>query len=233
MSYPLSVASIMSGSLLSSSSRTYLVSEHLALFLNFVVFLTIFLFSHLILWLLLFLALLLKSVICSKLSSFFNCLRFSPPVKLYVILSLSSDFGNSLFGFPLSGTPLFLQVIFLVAFQEALLHCLITIVVLLVVSKSSSLIHTVYTSVDFCHCSWLDTPVQSFCLDFLIASSPLLIFLVSVFCVFSQIFAFNPCFQNSEVPIAKKSFDQTLQEFDAERVAEKAAEKRFLTVFWR
>ena len=35
------------------------------------------------------------------------------------------------------------------------------------------------------------------------------------------------------MPIAKKSFDQTLQEVDAELVAEKAAEKFFLTVFWR
>ncbi|KAF5942344.1 hypothetical protein HYC85_019986 [Camellia sinensis] len=44
------------------------------------------------------------------------------------------------------------------------------------------------------------------------------------------------CFQslpsNSEVPIARKSFDQTLQEVDAELVAEKAAEKFFPTVFW-
>ena len=108
-------------------SHTYLVPVHLTLFLNFVVFLTIFLFFHLILWFLLFLALLLKSVICSKLSSFCNCLRFSHPVKLYVILSLSSDFGDSHSGFPLSGKPLFLLVLFLVAFQEALLHCLITI----------------------------------------------------------------------------------------------------------
>ncbi|KAF5959366.1 hypothetical protein HYC85_000575 [Camellia sinensis] len=93
-------------------------------------------------------ALLLESAICSKLSSFCNCLRFSHPVKLYIILSLSSDFGNSRSGFPLS----------------------------------------------------------------------------------------DSCFQslpsNSEVPIAKKSFDQTLQEVDAELVAEKAAEKFFLTVFW-
>ena len=57
--------------------------------------------------------------------------------------------------------------------------------------------------------------------------------LISVFCVFSQIFAFNPCFQNSEVPIDKKSFDQTLQEIDAELMAKKAAEKFFLTVCWR
>ncbi|KAF5950039.1 hypothetical protein HYC85_012032 [Camellia sinensis] len=43
--------------------------------------------------------------------------------EAYVILSLSSDFGNSHSGFPLSGKPVFLLVLFLVAFQEALLHC--------------------------------------------------------------------------------------------------------------